>query len=709
MIIFICTVVLVLMCAAYILIEYFNFRKALKNNVTTLSIAIASNSTGALAFDSPQDAEEILQALRADKNVVAACLYDKNGKLFAKYPFNSPVNAFPPKVGNEGLFFKDNYLEGFQPAIQRDTQVGTLYIKADTTVLFRQLKQYALIAVFLIIAALFVAYLLTSFLQKAIIKPISLLQQTAKTISESHNYSVRAVKISDDELGSLTEAFNQMLTQIEEQNSEITKAKEESSKLAAIVESSGDAIIGSSLDMIITTWNDSAERMFGYRENEIIGKPVFTLIPSGKEKEETELIERLEKGERAEPFETQMLTKNNELLDVSLTLSLVKTSDGHVNGLSRIARDISKQKQNEQRIIQSEEHLRLATTAAELGTFDLDLVNGTMLWDNRCRELFGIYHNNSVTYDKDFLNGLHKDDRERVSNIIDKAMKKEESGGHYDVEYRTVDAFKKVRWVRAKGKVFFDEESKPIRFIGAVLDITQKKNEEIKKNEFISIVSHELKTPLTSIKSYVQILLSKAKNQQDQFAANVLKRADIQTNKMTAMIHDFLNLARIEEGKMQLAKESFDLCALIKEVVNEMLLMNSGCMIEVDLCDEIPVFADKNKIYQVLLNLLSNAVKYSPPGSIITVKCEKRDKHAKIAVIDRGIGISVNDQKKLFSRFYRVDNERTKTISGFGIGLFIVSEILRSHNSKIEVESKEGEGSAFYFVLEMETSGVNKV
>lgn len=699
-ILFICSVVLVLMCSAYILIEYFSFRNTLENNISTLSLVIASNSTAALAFNSPRDAEEILRGLKADKNVVAACLYDETGKLFAKYPASTPSTALPNEVGKTGFSFKGKYLEGFRTVRQKDIQLGTLYIRSDVRVLYTELEQYALVAVLLILASLFIVYLLSSYLQKIISQPILALEATANAVSKNHSYSIRAAKISDDELGSLTDAFNQMLFQIEEQNIEISKAKEESSKLAAIVQSSGDAIIGTSTDSYITTWNDSAKRMFGYTEDEIVGKHISILIPTAKHEEEKELIEQVKKGEQIRPYETQMVTKNEEFADVSLTVSPIKSSAAQIEGIARIARDISKQKQTERKIVQSEAHLRLATAAAQVGIFDMDLIKGDLLWDSRCRELFGVAHDRPVSYNEDFLNALYDGDKERVTEVLEKCMDKDFDNGNYDIEYRTVGPNQKIRWVRAKGKVFFNEENLPVRFIGAVIDITDKKNEEFKKNEFISMVSHELKTPLTSIKSYVQILLSRAKQRQDEFAVNALTRTELQANKMTAMIQDFLNLARIEEDRLQLAKEIFDLHHVIEEAVQEMLLMHSRYQIKVESCEGIEVYADKDKIYQVLLNLLSNAIKYSSPHKPITVKCKKKDQKVEVFVTDQGIGISLKDQKKLFDRFYRVETDKTKNISGFGIGLFIVSEILRYHKSKIEVQSEEGKGSAFHFSLQ---------
>ncbi len=351
---------------------------------------------------------------------------------------------------------------------------------------------------------------------------------------------------------------------------DIKQAEERSAKLAAIVESSDDAIISKTFDSIVTSWNNSAQRTFGYTAEEMIGQSILKLIPEDRLEEEPQIIARLKKGERVEHFETKRVTKDGRLLDVSLTISPIKDTQGKVIGVSKIARDI-----------------------------------------------------------------------------------------------------------------------------------TEKKQEETRKNDFIAMVSHELKTPLTSMKSYVQVLLAKEKKDGDSFKINALTRADVQAKKMTSMIQDFLSLARLEDGKITINKEVFDLQPLAEEIINDAKILTSIQSIQLEHAADVRIYADRDKIGQVLTNLVSNAIKYSPKGGNITVGCERiNDGKVIIYVSDEGVGINNEDQKKLFDRFYRVRNEKVKTISGFGIGLYLVSEILKYHNSKIEVESEEGKGSRFYFILE---------
>lgn len=164
------------------------------------------------------------------------------------------------------------------------------------------------------------------------------------------------------------------------------------------------------------------------------------------------------------------------------------------------------------------------------------------------------------------------------------------------------------------------------------------------------------------------------------------------------MIGDFLNLARLEDGKVELHKEVFDLQPLIEEVVYDAYFITSVHTIrQSDL--HVNVYADRDKIGQVLNNLLTNAIKYSTSGSTILIGCEEADGKVKISITDEGIGISLENQQKLFDRFYRVKSEHISTISGFGVGLYLASEILKFHESEIFVESKLGVGSTFYFSL----------
>lgn len=399
-------------------------------------------------------------------------------------------------------------------------------------------------------------------------------------------------------------------------------------------------------------------------------------------------------------YEVRILWPDGTIRWLRTTGSVVYNAKHEPVRMLGTANDVTVQRELIDDLKASEENLRLATQAAELGTFDMDIVKHTLEWDSRCRELFGLFTNRPVNYDDDFVNSVHLDDRVRVSAVIARSMNKEQSNGDYDVEYRTVGLEdKKVRWLRAKGKVFFDKDNRPIRFVGATLDITENKLDEIRKNDFIAMASHELKTPLTSLKAYIQLLLIKAGKSGDEFLSTSLRKCDNQISKMTSLIYGFLDLSKLEAGKLKLNPSLFEINNLITEVIADSAPISPGHHILYSQSVEVTVSADKEKVSQVLVNFISNAVKYSPKQSTIYVGAEIVDDMLKVSVRDEGIGIDHQHQHNIFQRFYRIESDETKGFSGFGIGLYLSAEIIHLHGGTVGVESERGKGATFYFIL----------
>jgi PAS domain S-box-containing protein len=243
------------------------------------------------------------------------------------------------------------------------------------------------------------------------------------------------------------------------------------------------------------------------------------------------------------------------------------------------------------------------------------------------------------------------------------------------------------------------EEGKFIHTRCYTRDITAMVLEEQRKNDFVALVSHELKTPLTSILSYVQILLLKTKGSPDSLLTQMLSKTEMQAKRMVTMISDFLNISRLEDAKIYLHMEEFEFAPLAQEVLQDIQLMYHTHNITFNHCGPVQLYGDRAKLGQVLTNLLTNAIKYSPEGSDVTIGCELNNRNVNIYVEDQGIGISPADQQKLFDRFYRVEGSHSKNVSGFGIGLYLVAEILRYHDTEIKVRSVEGVGSTFFFSM----------
>lgn len=223
-----------------------------------------------------------------------------------------------------------------------------------------------------------------------------------------------------------------------------------------------------------------------------------------------------------------------------------------------------------------------------------------------------------------------------------------------------------------------------------------------KKDEFISIASHELKTPVTSIKGYVQLLQHNFQHDGNGIAANLLSRVDAQINKLSNLINDLLDVKKIENGQLLYNENVFDFNELVTEVMEETSHVLKRHTLLKKLGESKMVKGDRNKIGQVIINFIDNAGKYSPVDSEIEVTTDIIGDNIKLSVKDHGIGISPNQHGKIFDRFFRVSGEKEDTYSGLGLGLYISAEFIRRHKGSIGVESEVGDGSTFYFTIPIE-------
>ncbi|OKS86477.1 GAF domain-containing sensor histidine kinase [Mucilaginibacter polytrichastri] len=348
------------------------------------------------------------------------------------------------------------------------------------------------------------------------------------------------------------------------------------------------------------------------------------------------------------------------------------------------------------KLTESEDKLLQAIETGRMGTWSINPVTYEVTMSNFIKDMFGFSPDKEVSIEE-IVNAVDPDYRQMLTDVLGNAIAKHQSS---DTEYPITNAItNEIKWIKATGKVFMDADGNVTEYSGMFMDITERKMDDIRKNDFIGMVSHELKTPLTSLSAYLQMLHAKAKKAEDSFTSGALEKANIQVKKMSGMINGFLNVSRLESGKIQLIKQDFILDQLVNEVMEETKLTVSSHPITFVPCQPFAITADRDKIANVISNLLSNAVKYSPKGKKIELRCNIVDGHAQVSVKDEGMGIKQQDIDKLFSRFYRVNSEDTQHISGFGIGLYLCAEIIERHNGKIWVESQLGVGSTFYFSL----------
>jgi PAS domain S-box-containing protein len=383
--------------------------------------------------------------------------------------------------------------------------------------------------------------------------------------------------------------------------------------------------------------------------------------------------------------------------DCYLNISCRAIYEGNqIFGVLSTAIDVTEQVKSRLALQQSELRFRQALESGDMGAWSINIETMKLTVSDIGRKIFGFDPNRELTLD-DNIAAMEPDYRQPLINNLNNAIEKHESS---DVEYPITHLQTgERRWIRATGKLFFDSVGKAVEYSGMMSDVTERKLNDQRKNDFIGMASHELKTPLTSLNAYLQMLQAKAVKAEDAFTANALDKATNQVKKMTTLINGFLNVSRLESGKIYINHQRFDMAALVKEVEDEARVMVNTHRIIFAPVEETIVVADRDKIGQVINNFISNAVKYSPINSTIQVACTTENDVACVSVRDTGFGISADDQAKLFERYYRVESQQTQTIAGFGIGLYLCAEIIHRHDGKIWVNSEQGQGSTFYFSI----------
>lgn len=485
---------------------------------------------------------------------------------------------------------------------------------------------------------------------------------------------------------------------------DISDEKEREEKiatLAAIVDSSDDAIITNTLNGTITSWNLSATRIFGYTEEEALGRHISLIIPPDGFSAENVAFENIINQKKIQHFETVRIAENGTEKFISLTMSPIKNDKGDIIGTSNVAKDISERNQQE---------VKQAILAAIVNSSDDAIISKTLTgiitsWNDAACKMFG--------YTEDEAIGKH------ISLIIPKDRLDEETKIIESLKRgQKVDHFETVRVAKNGTSKNISLTISPIkdrrgRIVGAskiARDISLRKEAQKQrdlytqrlqelnkyKDEFMVMASHELKTPVTVIMANLQVLHEIMKKDSNAiFIERVLK----QVNKLSELISNLLNVSKIEAGQLELNPTVFDLNELIDELVIDLQQVTKNSKITyIKTHQKLMINADREKIEQVLVNVISNAIKYNrKPGEIVVEAVENKGK-ITVDVKDEGIGIPNEDLENIFLRFFRVSGE-ANSFSGSGVGLYISSEIIKSHGGKIWAESKMGEGSVFHFSL----------
>lgn len=471
-------------------------------------------------------------------------------------------------------------------------------------------------------------------------------------------------------------------------------------QLAAIIENSEDAMICITTEGIIVSWNLAAMKIYGHTEKETLGKHISIIIPPSLMEEEENILSAIKAGQKVDTFETIRLTKSGALVPVSLAISPLRDNEGAVVGALEIARDISIQQQTEKKVA-----LLASIVDSSWDTIVSKTLDGIITsWNKSAERMFGYSEAEAIGKHISLIIPADRLDEENmIISRIRSGLK--------------VDHFETLRKTKTGRLINISLTVSPIRdksgkIIGAskiARDITEqvetrekleqytKKLEQINnyKDEFISMASHELKTPITSINGYLQLL---ERNMKAGPQVLFLKKASQQVSKLMSLISDLLDISKIQSGRLSLNLTRFNLCELLRETVETVQQTSTFHTLQLEAEDGLWLIADKQRLEQVVINLLTNSIKYSPESPQIFIKGRKEGGNILVSVQDFGIGIPPEKQKKIFDRFYRVEGLEY-TYSGLGLGLYISNEIIAQHQGKMWVQSELEKGSTFFVQL----------
>jgi PAS domain S-box-containing protein len=468
-------------------------------------------------------------------------------------------------------------------------------------------------------------------------------------------------------------------------------------RLAALVESSDDAIISEGMDGTIESWNRAAQRLFGYSAEEAIGRPVDLIVPPEQRSRDRELVAGLRTGAGSGSVETVALTRAGARLIISLAVSPVLTPQGEMIGISRIVRDISRQKRLEREAL----HLAAIVASSDDAIVSKDLNGIVQTWNNAAERMFG--------YTPDEIIGRP------ITTIIPLDRRAEEDLVLSRIRAgSSVDHFETIRQRKDGSLIEISVTVSPIRTVDGTIigaskiarDITLQRQlaraaEDANrvKDEFLAMLSHELRTPLNAVLGYTRMLRTGHFGDDEERRGQAIDIIDRNAKVLAQLVSDVLDVSAIVTGKIRLKPVACDLVPVVAAALDVVRPSADAKGVTLRLrppAAPLQVMCDTDRMQQVFWNLLSNAVKFTPRGGSVDVDVSNNREHAEVVVRDTGIGIRPDALPLVFQRFWQGEGTQTRQIGGLGLGLALARHFVELHGGTISADSRgEGQGATF--------------
>ncbi len=555
-------------------------------------------------------------------------------------------------------------------------------------------------------------------------------------------YSITFEESGDDEITTLSRAYNTLgeqirksLSQLEQRVAEKTAALQEvvtevevkndtlqQSRMAMLnlledlrrdqkrdevfLSSIGEGLIATDEKGKIVIANHSFEQILGWKAEEAVGKHFFEVITIFNKLSEVvhekdhPLSKVLQTGKRVELSDHYYQKKDGTKIPIALVVTPI-VIDGRIEGTIEVFRDISQDLAEKEQLQDAERNLEEAQRIGNFGSFVWDLRNNHIRWSLNSFLIHGFVPSADSTPPpmEEYFAAIHPEDRKNAKESLQKAVAKEE---HHEETYRVVWPDESVHFVKVRSQVSFDEQHKPKSMKGTFQDITKEMEVDRMKTEFISLASHQLRTPLTAVKWFTEMLIDGDAGKLENDALDFVKKISESNERMIELVNALLNISRIESGRIMIDPVETDLGDLVRQVLSELenKLQNKKLSVVVSVHPQLPkILIDPKMVRQVYLNFLTNAIKYTPEGGEISIFLSKNDTDAISQVTDTGYGIPLKEQDRVFQKFYRGENIIPIETEGTGLGLYLVKAIVEASGGKVWFKSEEKKGTSFWFSL----------
>lgn len=714
-------VILLVTSGAFLFYEVYSFRHDTKQKLSTLGQIIADNSAAALAFNDKVGASELLLTLKAEPQIIVAALYDSKGKLFASFHQGSDSVQFPAASRARRSLYNGANLDAFHPIVKGGKYLGGLYLKSESGGMYERFRLVAITTVAAVVLSLLLAYFLSTLFQKSISKPILDLAATAREISHNRDFSVRTVKSGNDELGFLSDSFNNMIQEIQTQSNSLKEANEKLDKsekfFRAMTEQNIDMKTLSTANGKIYYASPSITKVLGYSEDEFLNINLSDLFHPDDFPQYIEKRSALMDTPGASFFhEARLRHRNGNWLWCDGTISNM-IQEPAVEGIVATFRDITDKKNSEEAIRLAEASYReiFDKTAHAIYVFNID-TGKIMEANKRAFEMTGYSQEELLKNGASpiFIDNLDFTEEKALSYFKNAAMGqsqvfewklKKKDGSFHWIEVHLIKAT-----IAGKERIlsFFDEinerKNAQLDIQNLNLELEQKvinrtveleiANRELEA--FSYSVSHDLRAPLRAINGYAKMVWEDYKNVLDEEGKRLFSRIEDNAKKMGLLIDELLEFSRM--GRKEVHKTEVDMSALAQLSLSE---LNAGTehRAEVEIHYLHAAQADPALLKQVLVNLLSNAVKYSSKVEKphVEVRSEVQGDEIIYSISDNGVGFNNQYLDKLFGVFQRLHLQ--SEFEGTGVGLALAKRIINKHGGRIWASGELNKGATFSFSL----------